>query len=78
MKHKNAHMLINGLLKTTDEVGRVDTLVKGKTIYIDNATLFNTLFYLLDALSIDFDAYEPDDSNKSYRIDFTDSNGFDY
>ena len=78
MRNKKAHMLINGLLKVFDEVDILDTVVNGKIIYTDNRERFSNLFYLLDMLDIDFNAYEPDEEHGLYRIDFTDSNGFCY
>lgn len=78
MKNKKAYTLISGLLKVVEEVDILDTTVDGKIIYTDNSELFNHLFYLLDMLDIDFDAYEPDEEHGLYRIDFTNSNGFDY
>lgn len=78
MINKKAYTLINGLLKVVDEVNILDTTVNGKVIYTDNSELFSRLFYLLDMLDIDFDAYEPDEEHGLYRIDFTDSNGFSY
>ena len=78
MINKKAYTLINGLLKVVDEVDILDTTVDGKIIYTDNKELFGHLFYLLDMLDIDFYAYEPDEEHGLYRIDFTNSNGFDY
>lgn len=78
MKNKKAYTLINGLLNVVDEVDILDTTVKKKIIYTDNKELFNNLFYLLNMLDIDFDAYEPDEEHDLYCIDFTNSNGFDY
>lgn len=78
MRNKKAYTLISGLLKVVDEVDILDTVVEGKTIYTDSGELFRNLFYLLDMLDIDFSAYEPDEEHGLYRIDFTNSNGFDY
>lgn len=78
MVNKKAYELINGLLKVVDEVDILDTTVDGKIIYTDNRELFKHLFYLLDMFDIDYDAYEPDEDHGLYRIDFTNSNGFDY
>jgi hypothetical protein len=78
MKHKNAQILINNLLKVVDEVDILDTVVDKKVIYTDNEELYNHLFYLLDMFDIDFDAYTPDEEHGLYRIDFTDSKGFAY
>lgn len=78
MVNKKAHALISGLLKVVNEVDILDTVVNGKIIYTYNSELFHNLFYLLDMLDIDFGAYEPDEEHGLYRIDFTNSNGFDY
>lgn len=78
MINKKAYTLINGLLKVVDEVDILDTTVDGNIIYTDSSELFHNLFYLLDMLSIDFDAYAPDEEHGLYCIDFTNSNGFDY
>ena len=78
MRNKKAYDLINSILKVVDEVDILDTVVTKKIIYTDSGELFHNLFYLLDMLDIDFNAYAPDKERGLYCIDFTDSNGFDY